>query len=68
MVYLGLRYGSYEEYFDNGNSEWQGAYKGGQWDGPSKWGYKNGQLRLEMTHRDGKLHGAYIGYHRCYEN
>ena len=38
----GKPHGSYEEYFDNGNSEWQGAYK-------------DGQLKITADYKDGVM-------------
>ncbi len=38
----GKPHGPYEEYFDNGNSEWQGAYK-------------DGQLKITADYKDGVM-------------
>lgn len=54
--------GSYELYYDDGQLEEKGAYKGGERDGPYESYHQNGQLRIKTTYKGGERDGSYQVY------
>ena len=59
---LSQRDGPYELYYNDGQLEEKGTYKGGERDGAYESYHQNGQLRIKTAYKGGERDGQYQAY------
>ncbi len=59
-----LKDGTYKVFYKDGGLKEKAEYKKGKLEGKRRLYYKNDQLFIEETHKDGKFHGPYKKYYK----